>query len=227
MKPLPEHIAEIRKGGFKELFRKLYTFFIYEFYHLISRFIFIIFLSYNYSKKNKNIKLNNNKKLLFGTIVWGDKYINYLLKFLIPSIFSKNNIPKLILEGYDVEYIFVIEKNQKIKDLILNTINFFLKKCNIFDSQIKIIFTEKETISRDMMSNLLIQIYEKSILDDSILTYTNADHIFSDKSIWNLVNMIDSNNCVVATGSFGVDEDKFINYLIWFFGVPSRNCPHC
>ena len=128
MKPLPEHIAEIRKGGLKELFRKLYTFFIYEFYHLISRFIFIIFLSYNYSKKNKNIKLNNNKKLLFGTIVWGDKYINYLLKFLIPSIFSKNNIPKLILEGYDVEYIFVIEKNQKIKDLILNTINFFLKK---------------------------------------------------------------------------------------------------
>ncbi|MAV82995.1 MAG: hypothetical protein CMI90_06000 [Pelagibacteraceae bacterium] len=213
MKSINKHLNEINKKGPKELWRKIYTFLFYGGFHLLQKFFFIIFLAYNYSKtKNKTDIGKNNKKILIGTIVWGNLYNDYLINFLIPSLFSKNNIIRLILDDFDVEYIFVLEKNENLKLQITNIILLKLKKFNIDLSKIKLSFEEKSVMNKNKMSQYLLNIFKKSYKEKSILFYTNADHIFSDGTLYNFTNMIDTNNCVIATATFGVNKQKFIDH---------------
>ena len=67
-------------------------------------------------------------------------------------------------------------------------------------------------MNKKNMSKYLVNILNKSYNEKSILFYTNADHIFSDGTLHNFTKMIDTNNCVIATATFGVDKNKFLNY---------------
>ncbi|MDC0498846.1 hypothetical protein OAO21_06730, partial [Alphaproteobacteria bacterium] len=76
-----------------------------------------------------------------------------------------------------------------------------------------LVFDEKIKINKEEMSNILIGFFEKSIIQNSILLFVNADVMCSDGSIYNLAKMIDTNDCVVATATFAVDEKEFTKYF--------------
>jgi len=129
MKPLLKHIEDIFQNGISSVFTKLYNYIYYRIYVGIKKFYFIIKLGLIFGFYKKENSSNFPKKILLGSYTWNEKYINKLTKVSIPSFFSENNIPKLIRLGFEIEYIIVAEKNEKIFNLIKDVVgNLLLKK---------------------------------------------------------------------------------------------------
>ena len=66
----------------------------------------------------------SSKFFCFTAVVWGNDYINYFLKWVIPSLLAPNNIPYLSLKEnckfifYTTrEYLSLFKNSEPIKDL--------------------------------------------------------------------------------------------------------------
>ncbi len=210
MKPIKKHIEEISNNGIKIVFKKFFNF-LKECLSFYKKFIFLIKLGLIFAfYEKKNDKIQVKKKMLLGCIVWGESYIRKATEVCFPSYFSKNNIPKLILEGYEIELIIITEPNDKNKKIFLDVLENLLIKNNLSLKHLKVEFIFREKMSIDNHSSYLICHFEEAIKRDSIYFFLTPDILITDGSVTNLVSMIDSNDCCVGTPVFRVKRSEFL-----------------
>ncbi|MAV82996.1 MAG: hypothetical protein CMI90_06005 [Pelagibacteraceae bacterium] len=210
MKPIKKHIEEVSNNGIKILLKKFFNLF-KECLNFYKKFIFLIKLGLIFAfYEKRNDKIPVKKKILLGCIVWGESYIRKLTEVSFPSYFSKNNIPKLIKEGYEIELIIITEPNDNYKQIFLDILENLLIKNKLSLKDLKIEFIFKEQMNYDNLSSYMICHFEESIKRDSIWFWLCPDILITDGSVTNLVSMIDSNDCCVGTPVFRVKRSEFL-----------------
>ena len=210
MKPIKEHFKDISKNGIGIIFNKILNL-TKEFINRYKKFIFLIKLGFIFAfyKKKKN---NNDvhKKILIGAYVWGEPFVKKLVEVSFPSYFSKNNIPRLIKSGYQVEFIIITEKNIKNKKVFEDTLANLLKENELKSSDLKIEFIYKKDMNYDHLSKYMIYHLKESIKRNAIWFWLCSDILITDGSVTNLVSMIDSDDCAVGMPVFRVKRSEFL-----------------
>ena len=170
----------------EKIFNKLVN---YKFnFHL--RLYFIIdsfFIKNNHAPKNFN-------QLLFSYIAFGEKYIDALLEFSLPSILQENNIPLIVKNSYKVIIKISVKSNSE-KEKILN--HSIYKKLIQFSKVEIICQDEKGRLNNGDWFFKYYTMYNSlkfSLDNNTPLFWVAPDDFYSDGSLSNILELSRSNN---------------------------------
>ena len=132
--------------------------------------------------KSKNLENPRSKIIFYSVCLWGKEYIDLFNDVLIPSLLQKDNIPKLKKYGFN-QKIFIFTKNNEYPLTKNNELK--LNKYLTFE-------VVKNHINKDFidpkiyLKNSLITFTEKSLLKNAYSFILTPDHVYGNKSIYNL-----------------------------------------
>lgn len=140
-------------------------------------------------------------KITIATLVYGD-YINLFQNMCLPSLFQGGNIPRLLAEGHEIDY-------------LIYTRNEDIGRCN---EVVKAYEQERLTYHiRGMDRNghdwVLGQIVREGVARNDKLLFLNPDFFFGNHSIGNIVQYQCNGKICVAALHMRVDSDKFTEIM--------------
>lgn len=187
----------------EKIFNKLVNYkinFHLRFYSIIDSF----FIKNNHAPKNFN-------QLLFWYIAFGEKYIDALLEFSLPSILQEDNIPLISKKGYQVNIkIFVKTKYEKAK--ILNH-SIYNKLTNF--SKVEIVFLDEidSMTHRAFKMKVLNKSFKISLANNSPTFFMSPEQFCSNGSLSNILDLSKSNNDVFISQFVRVDWNSTLNLI--------------
>ena len=154
------------------------------------------------------------KKINYSVCFWGDRYLNMVTDILIPSL----NQPtiKLLNELVMIKLcIYIVQKIFQRKDLEFEHFKSINNSIDIKVEHFKIDMVER--YEKYILRNNLIDFIQKSIDADAISSVLTADHIIGDKSLYNMVQIIDKDDICLASIQPRVNFNEFYDYFSVFF----------
>ncbi len=131
------------------------------------------------SKKTQNIR---TKKIFYSVCLWGEEYIKIFNEILIPSLLQKENIPNLKKFGC-YQKIFIFTKD--------NEYPLYKKNELLLNRYLSIEIVKNPNVSNNLnpkkfLKNSLVTFIKKSILSNAYSMVLTPDHVYGNKSIFNL-----------------------------------------
>ena len=156
------------------------------------------------------------KKINYSVCFWGDRYLNMVTDILIPSLNQPNNVKLLNELGYDQTlYLYCPENFSKERLLEFEHFKSINNSIDIKVEHFKIDMVER--YEKYILRNNLIDFIQKSIDADAISSVLTADHIIGDKSLYNMVQIIDKDDICLASIQPRVNFNEFYDYFSVFF----------
>tara|TARA_Y100000766_G_C18884357_1_gene595059 strand:+ start:18 stop:1115 length:1098 start_codon:yes stop_codon:yes gene_type:complete len=149
-----------------------------------------------------------NKKLNIHTQVWGD-YVDWFLKYNLPSLLQKGNIPKLFSDGYEINlYIYTSSKdslrliNDDLSKKLLNRFSNYGKyHINTFYLSD---FNERNSIQMKNLDNFI----KLCLKENAYFLHSPPDIIFGDKSVYNALKCIEDKDACFSAPTARVSLSK-------------------
>ena len=149
------------------------------------------FLTFKFLRKNQ---INSTSKIIhIHSQVWGE-YLDWFLKYNLPSLLQKNNLPKIATEGYEIHlYIYTsIQDKEKFQNPDSNKILDYFSTLgkvhfNYFDPKE---FQERNEIQ---IKNLL-HFINNCLKNNAYFIHSPPDVIFGNNSIYNGLKSIEGKN---------------------------------
>lgn len=142
------------------------------------------------------------QKVLIATIVYGD-YIEYFEKVCLRSLFQKGNIPHLVKEGYDIEYVIYTKENEDIEKLEGVVARNRGKGFN---------FVINARYGNDNGA-MIREMIELGMERDAFVFSLNPDFFFCDNALKNLVSYKFKNKMCVAATHVRVNDSEFLDKI--------------
>ena len=138
------------------------------------------------------------EKVLIATIVYGD-YIEMYEQVCLRSLFQKGNIPWLIENGYDVEYLVFTKDDDSVAK-----IGAVIERNEREGFRFAV-----ERFNEATNNSLLKEIIRKGIETGARVLFLNPDYYFSENALQHLVSYKSKNNMCVAATHVRVNDSAF------------------
>ena len=141
------------------------------------------------------------EKLLITTIVYGE-YVEIFDEICLRSLFQSGNIPWLIAQDYDLEYIIYTKEEDT------DRVNEVVDKWNREGLE----FTVNAPPDMDN-NNALHEIIDKGIENDCQVFFLNPDYFYGNESLRNLISYKFKNKMCLASLHVRVNADEFADKI--------------
>ncbi len=176
----------------------LYKLRIYPIYRVYNYFFIILpsFLISNFINKSNEIR--NKKKVVFFIMVWGEQISN-LETNLLRSLMQKDNIPKLLLNEYEINFHIHLIQNESyiIKNIIQN------QKLNS-SINIKYFYYDKSNLIKN---NAILSSINYCLEHNSSLFMALPDFFFGNGSVYNVISIGNLTNKCISAIHFRVNQN--------------------
>ena len=174
-----------------------------------SLFFYFRLTSYLTFKSFRKVNKHSSKKILsISQAVWGD-YIDLSINYNIPSLLQEGNIPKLVLEGYEIHlHIYTSDEDKKrlLKEKkYTRVLKEFSKygKVNINSYKMSN-FKEKN----DFQIKALLTFISVCLENNSYFLLSMPDFIFGNESIYNALRCVEDKGACFASSHARVSLNK-------------------
>ena len=176
---------------------------IFDLYFKISDSITFNFL------RSKQISLPS-KRIHIHTQAWGE-YLDWFLKYNLPSLLQKDNLPKLFLEGYDIHlYIYTaLQDKKKFKNFkSTKSLKEFSNYGEIHFNYFNLDDFEERN---DIQIRNLIHFIKDCLSNKAYFLHSPPDIIFGNNSIYNGFKSIEGKNVCFSAPTARVALNKIKN----------------
>lgn len=163
--------------------------------------------------KSKKIERKNSKIIYYSVCLWGKEYIDIFNDVLIPSLLQKDNIPKLKRIGC-IQKIFIFTKNNEYSLTKKSELN--LKKylsIEIVNNQSNDSITDPKIYLKNSLNTFI----KKSLENNAYSMVLTPDHVYGNKSIYNLFISVFGQEIGVACVGARINWEKSHKKLSKFF----------
>ncbi len=167
------------------------------------------------------INTSNKQIYIMHLTVWGDPYVDKMLKYLVPSLLAQDNIPS-IADKYEVYFWVHCDKSSYNKIISANIISelgrytkikYDVIPDSIYDGLTSIYSSYKVRIVQRILGQrteykyyMLGTVQNIAMLtakkNRALFSFFMPDFLFSDKSIVNMSNLIDQGHKAILAGAF-------------------------
>ncbi len=146
------------------------------------------------------------EKLLIATIVYDD-YIEIFDEICLRSLFQSGNIPWLVTQSYNLEYI-IWTKEENVEQ-----VNEVINRYNRDGIEFSVRTFCKEDDNRAGNNKALHEIIDESIDNDCQVFFLNPDYFYGNESLKNLISYKFNNKMCLASLHVRVNTDEFTDKI--------------
>ena len=177
---------------------------IFDLYFNISDFITFKFL-------RSTKEYSTSKRIHIHSQAWGD-YLDWFLKFNLPSLLQKDNLPKLSSEGYEIHlYIYTSLQDKKKLFKNLKSSKSLKEFSNFGEIHINYFNLDEFKERNDIQIRNLIHFIKDCLSNKAYFLHSPPDIIFGNNSIYNAFKCIEGKNVCFSAPTARVALNKIIN----------------
>lgn len=159
----------------------------------------------------RNNTINKSKKIIdFSVYFWGNEHCFMLENVLIPSLLQIDNVPKLKKEKYTINLNLFVKKDWDSsgieKRLLSNKVKKFFN-VNFFK------LSSKNYNDKYFLMHCHYKAAKISFKNGSIFSLLAPDLFFGNRSIYNMIKLVDNENSGIVANPVRVDKHKTIKFI--------------